>query len=35
LIERLADRFARAVERLVAYALVVAVLVNFANVVAR
>jgi len=35
LIERLADRFTRAVERLVAYALVLAVLVNFANVVAR
>jgi TRAP-type C4-dicarboxylate transport system permease small subunit len=35
LIERLADRFTRAVERIVAYALVLAVLVNFANVVAR
>jgi len=35
LIERLADRFTRLVECLVAYALVLAVLVNFANVVAR
>jgi C4-dicarboxylate transporter DctQ subunit len=35
LIERLADRFTRALERIVAYALVVAVLVSFANVVAR
>jgi len=35
LIERFADRFTRAVERIVAYALVLAVLVNFANVVAR
>jgi TRAP-type C4-dicarboxylate transport system permease small subunit len=35
LIERLAARFTRAVERIVAYALVLAVLVNFANVVAR
>jgi TRAP-type transport system small permease protein len=35
LIERLADRFTRALERIVGYALVVAVLVNFANVVAR
>jgi TRAP-type C4-dicarboxylate transport system permease small subunit len=35
LIERLADRFTRALERIVAYALVLAVLVNFANVVAR
>ena len=35
MIERLADRFTRLVERLVAYALVLAVLVNFANVVAR
>jgi len=35
LIERFADRFTRAVERLVACALLVAVVVNFANVVAR
>ena len=35
LIERFADRFTRAVERIVAYALVLAVLVDFANVVAR
>lgn len=35
MIERLAARFTRAVEQLVAYALVLAVLVNFANVVAR
>lgn len=35
MIERLADRFTRAVERIVAYALVLAVLVNFGNVVAR
>jgi TRAP-type C4-dicarboxylate transport system permease small subunit len=35
LIERLADASARLVERIVAWALVLAVLVNFANVVAR
>ncbi len=35
MIERFADRFTRAVERIVAYALVLAVLVDFANVVAR
>lgn len=35
MIERLADGFARVVERIVAYALVLAVVVNFANVVAR
>ena len=35
MIERFADRFTRAVERIVAYALVIAVLVGFANVVAR
>jgi TRAP-type C4-dicarboxylate transport system permease small subunit len=35
LIERLADRCARLVERIVAWALVLAVLVNFTNVVAR
>jgi TRAP-type C4-dicarboxylate transport system permease small subunit len=35
LIERLADRCTRLVEHLVAYALVLAVLVNFTNVVAR
>ena len=35
MIERFADRFTRTVEQTVAYALVLAVLVNFANVVAR
>jgi C4-dicarboxylate transporter DctQ subunit len=35
LIERLADRFTRALERIVGYALVLAVVVNFANVVSR
>ena len=35
MIERFADRFTRAVERVIAYALVLAVLVGFTNVVAR
>ncbi|MGE5792954.1 MAG: TRAP transporter small permease [Bacteroidota bacterium] len=35
MIEQLADRFTRGLERIVAYALVLAVVVNFTNVVAR